>query len=439
VKSLLLAAGIAPLLSVIGCRLERTQATAVVTVEVAIFEGGYGVEWHRRVAREYERLHPNIRINLWGDPRVDEKLKPRVLRGNPPDVANSLLPIWKLIVAGKLYPLDEALDSRAYDQPLTWRQTLLPGVLSNYRYRGETYAMPTDFGAWVVWYDRRLFRRHGWQPPRTWGELRALCRKIRAAGVAPVAFQGKYPIYAWQTLLNLYLRITTPEKWYALQDLAPGAFTDPDFLRAAALLHDLAVNCHQPGSSAMTHTEAQLEWVNGRAALVFCGLWLRNEMKEAIPPGFEMDCFPVPGVEGGRGEPDAVLGGGGAHYFVFADAPHPREGADFLKFMVSRARARTFTETLGALSPVRDSTRGVPLPSGLEGAVKIVERAPRIYSDRLTSLYLEFAGKELPAQLAALMERKITPDAFGRRLEDAAEKVRRDPDIYKPPPMERDR
>src|SRR5579884_3434655 len=96
-----------------GCSLERDEPGAQITLEVAVFEGGYGIDWHKSVARQYEKLHPNIRINLWGDPRVDEKLKPRILRRNPPDLANCTLPVWKLIVAGKLYPLDEALDTPA--------------------------------------------------------------------------------------------------------------------------------------------------------------------------------------------------------------------------------------------------------------------------------------------------------------------------------------
>src|SRR5690349_4249964 len=60
-----------------GCSLERSGGAAHTTIEVAVFEGGYGIQWHKAVAREYERSHPGISVNLWGDPRVDEKIKPR--------------------------------------------------------------------------------------------------------------------------------------------------------------------------------------------------------------------------------------------------------------------------------------------------------------------------------------------------------------------------
>ena len=132
-----------------GCTLRPAGRETGITLEVAVFEGGYGIEWHKSVARQYEKLHPDIKINLWGDPRVDEKLKPRVLRHNPPDLAACNLPVWKLIVAGKLYPLDAALSSPAFGQRKTWRETLTPGVLSAFEYQGKTYAMPSNLSVWV--------------------------------------------------------------------------------------------------------------------------------------------------------------------------------------------------------------------------------------------------------------------------------------------------
>ncbi|HZP82629.1 MAG TPA: extracellular solute-binding protein, partial [Chthonomonadaceae bacterium] len=206
-----------------GCSLQKDDPNAVITLEVAVFEGGYGIEWHKSVAREYEKLHPNIRINLWGDPRVDEKLKPRILRRDPPDLANSQLPFWKLVVANKLYPMNEALASPAYGQSKPWRDTLVHGVLNDFTYHGKVYAVPANLSAWVCWYDRRQFRQHGWKVPKTWGEFTALCEQMKAAGVAPLAFQGKYPVYAWSTLLSLYQRLVPFQTWYEMQDLKPGA------------------------------------------------------------------------------------------------------------------------------------------------------------------------------------------------------------------------
>ncbi len=417
-----------------GCSLRRAGEKSSVTVEVAVFEGGYGIQWHKGVAREYERLHPGIRIDLWGDPRVDEKIKPRILRHNPPDLASCTLPAWKLIVAGKVYPLDEALQSRAYGQDRTWRETLTPGVLADFEYQGHFYAMPSNLTAWVCWYDRKQFRAHGWKPPNTWGEFERLCGQIKASGTAPLAFQGKYADgYAWPTLLSLYQRLVPFDRWYAMQDLKPGAFIDPEFIHAARLTQEMSTRYFEPGAMAMTHTESQLDWVNGRAAMIFCGLWLKNEMKNAIPPGFEMACFAVPPVEGGQGDPRAVYGGGAENFFVFSDAKHPKEALDFLKFMLSKDSAKTYIQQLDTLSPVRDSVKGVPVSPALSSAVAVLDRSDRLYSDRLAGLYLGFGKSVLPDAITDLLTGKSTPEAFGARLEAAMDRVRKDPDVYKPP------
>lgn len=416
-----------------SCRIEREDTRQGITLEVAVFEGGYGIEWHKSMARRYEQLHPGIHINLWGDPRVDEKLKPRILRRNPPDLASCGLPAWKLIVAGKLYPMDEALDAPAYGQNIPWRDSLVHGILSDYQYQGHTYAMPTNLGAWVCWYDQRQFRRHGWKVPQTWGEFTRLCDQIKAAGIAPLAFQGKYPSYAWATLLSLYQRLVPFDRFYAMQDLKPGAFEDPEFVHAARLMQEMATRYFEPGALAMTHTESQLEWVNGRAAMVFCGLWLKNEMKNALQPGFEMRCFPVPMVEGGQGDPRAIYGGGGEDFFVFADAPHPREGLDFLKYLMSMEPAHAYIQRLDTLSPVKDSVKGIKISPELQSAVDVMDHSSRIFSDRLSGLYPEFSRSALQVGLADLVAGKIAPEQFGKKLEAGIDEIRRNPDIYKPP------
>ena len=423
-----------PLLGAAGCKFQANYS-GKTELEVAVFEGGYGLDWHRSVARAYEKIRPDVQVNLWGDPRVDQKVNPRILRKNPPDLASSNLPVWKLITAGKLYPMDSALDSPSYGQPgKSWRDTLTKGVFADFVYEGKTYSMPTNLNAEVCWYDKRLFRKNGWQPPQTWDDYLKLCQTIKSAGIAPLAFQGKYPVYSWWILLNLYMRLVPVETYYAMQDLKPGAFTSAEFVQAAKMLQEMAVAYFQPGAMAMTHTESQMEWANGRAAMVWCGLWLKNEMKKALPDGFEMGCFAVPKVTRGRGDQTAVYGGGGENFYVFKDAKQPELALDFLKFLLNRENAQTYVTKLDTLSTVKDCTEGVTISPELAGAVTVVKGSSRIFNDRLAGLYpSEFGQTELLDALGSLLNAKITPEQFGQRLEAAIDKVRRNSEVYKPP------
>ena len=417
-----------------GCHFEPYTASDTKTIEVALFEGGFGIEWHKDMARQYEAMHPGIKVNLWGDPRVDEKIKPRVLRGNPPDLASCTLPVWKLITAGRLYPLTDALASPSYGQSgKIWSKTLRAGVLSDYIYEDKNYALPSNVGLWGCWYNQSLFRKNDWTAPATWGEVTALCDKMLAKGLAPLAFQGKYPYYSWATILSIYQRLVPFEKWYDVQDFKKGAFLDPDFARAADLMQEVSLKYFQKGALAMTHTESQMEWANGKTGMVFCGLWLKKEMEKALPPEFEMACFPVPMVEDGRGDPQAIYSGGGETFFVFKDGKHPEIAVDFLKFLLSLDPARDYVKRNDSLTPVIDCQVGVPISSALQSAVRILDTSTRMYSDRLNTLFLEWNRTVLQQAQSDLLRGAINGKTFGEQIEAGAETVRNNPNIYKPP------
>jgi N-acetylglucosamine transport system substrate-binding protein len=424
-----------------GCdvaTVQRANAQPETVVEIVAFEGGYGIDWHKDVAAKYSELNRDrhVRVVLWGDPRIEEKIRPRILRRCPPGAGDCMLPVWKLIVAGKLYPLDEFLDSPSYDTPgKTWRETFVPGILETFMYEGKSYAAPLMLYAWMVWYDRKLFREHGWQVPETWGEFVALCERIKTAGIAPLAFQGKYPEYAWFTFMSLIQRVGGLNTFYRCQNIEPGAFVLPEVVRAATMLQDMAVKYFQPGSSAMSHTESQMEFVNRRAAMVFCGLWLENEMRDATPPDFEMSCFSVPAVEDGRGDPRAINCGGGHNWVIFRDSKYPRETGNFLKYLLSVQNARDFTRRVNTLTTIRDAARPEDISPALLPAYEAVNRATGLFAERLTLLYLQWNDDVMVNAIGQFTRGEISPTKFCQLLEKGLEEVRRDPEIYKPPPI----
>ncbi len=272
-------------LALAGCDTIRAipdGADKVLVVEAAIFEGGYGIEWHQKIAEEFNRDHAaeGVRVELWGDPRTADIIKPRLLRGDPPDlILDERLPIWLLIAAKKLQPFTEALEQSPPGSDQPWGSLFAPGMLDMFR-SDEVYALPAAYGAWAVWYDARLFREHGWSVPSTWDEFTALCESIKAAGIAPIAMQGKYPsFYAWNTFVPIVQRVGGLAAINRINALEADAFSHPDAIEAARIFQELALNYFQRGYMAMTHTESQLQFVNNQTAMIFCGIWLENEMK----------------------------------------------------------------------------------------------------------------------------------------------------------------
>ena len=406
-------------------------------VEVAMFDGGYGITWHQKMAEKYTAEHAaeGVRVRLWGDQRVAEIVKPRILRRDPPDVILiTNIPMWLLIRAGKAYPFDSALDSPAIGADKTWRDTFIPGALDTYASGGKVYALPGGFAAWSCWYDARMFRAHGWTAPKTWSQFNALCEQIKAAGIAPIAYQGKYPYYAWFTFISLVQRCGGLSAINRINQIEAGAFSHPDVVHAAHLMQDMALKYFQRGAMAMSHTESQLEFVGGHAAMIFCGVWLENEMRKSTPPGFEMRGFNVPAVEGGKGNPGMFNGQGAEFLFIPSDARNPELALDFCRYLISPLNGPDMVATIGSISPIKGAAHRETLSPALQSAMDMVDNAPGIFSERLGLLFVEWTEQVLNPSMSQMLRGDITPETFCKRLDDGLTPLREHPDPDKPIP-----
>ena len=65
------------LLCILFCWMCIPARAEQITLEAALFKGGYGIDFYEKCAREFEQKHPNVKINLWGSPRVWDQLTPR--------------------------------------------------------------------------------------------------------------------------------------------------------------------------------------------------------------------------------------------------------------------------------------------------------------------------------------------------------------------------
>ena len=99
-------------------------AQATTRVEVPIFEGGAGLDFFFFAAREYEKVRPEVQVDLYGDPRIADKVRVRILEGTFPEVSNAGLNYWALIRNGEILPLDDYLDGPSWDGDRTWRAIL---------------------------------------------------------------------------------------------------------------------------------------------------------------------------------------------------------------------------------------------------------------------------------------------------------------------------
>jgi raffinose/stachyose/melibiose transport system permease protein len=406
---------------------KRAGEGAAITLDVPVLVAGYGAEFFEETAREFSKLRPEVSVHLYGDPRINDKVRTRVMAGDWPDATDAVLLYPRLIEAGRILDLSEALDGPNWEGDARWRDTFRPGVLDRWalpenRTGTAVYGMPFAHAVWTIFYDKALFRRHGWEAARTWDEFFALCEAMQRAGVTPLSLPGVTMRYGDALLRAAHYNLVGPEGYAAYHALAPGSRTDPRFIRAAEVLRRTATQYLVRGWEGMTHTAAQLAFLDGRCAMTLSASWFANEMRGRLPEGFELGAMNLPVFSDGITPVDTVQAQSG-YYFVFrtGDPARERAAVDFFRFMTSRERVKRFAQmadapvALRAAGPDDYSPRMVDTAALLARSPGAFDAAPTTASAAQATL-----SQALTNARYDLMTGRITAEEFGVRLEAAA-------------------
>src|SRR5882757_304253 len=94
-------------------------------------------------------------------------------------------------------------------------------------YNGKQYSAPTVYYAWGMFYRKDLFQKVGiTAEPKTWPEFLDACKKLKAAGIAPVAVAGRdaWTLAGWFDYLDLRINGNAFHQKLMAGDVA---YTDP--------------------------------------------------------------------------------------------------------------------------------------------------------------------------------------------------------------------
>jgi ABC-type sugar transport systems, permease components len=406
-----------------GAETYSGKTPGVLTLDIPVLVAGYGAEFFEETAREFEKLRPGVRVHLHGDPRINDKVRTRVMAGDFPDATDAVLLYPRLVEAERILDLGPALDGPNWEGDARWRDTFRPGVLARWGAAdGRVHGVPFAHAIWTIFYDKALFRKHGWNLPRTWDEFFALCEKIESTGLAPLSLPGVTMRYGDAILRAAHHNLVGPDGYAAYHALEPGARSDPRFVRAAEVLQRVSTRHLVRGWEGMTHTAAQLAFLEGRCAMTLSASWFANEMRGRLPDDFELGAMNFPVFPDGITPADTVQAQSG-YYFLFRTGDPERERAtvDFFRFLTSRERVRRFAAltdaptALLAAGPDDYSPRMADTAAILAAASAAFDAAPSPASAAQATL-----SQALTDARYLLMTGRITPEEFGEKLEAAA-------------------
>ncbi|MGI4983126.1 MAG: ABC transporter substrate-binding protein [Janthinobacterium lividum] len=327
--------------SLLACGAAAPAQAGTLAVNVAFKGANQRVVW-QQVFDQFKKAHPDIDLKVaFVDEEAYKVQLPGWLSTAPPDVIT-----WHDGERMAFYAKRGLLEDLSAD----WSRNDWNGMYASTKeassYQGKQYAAPTVYYSWGMFYRKDLFQKAGIAAePKTWPEFLDACRKLRAAGIAPIAVAGRdaWTLAGWFDYLDLRLNGNAFH-----QQLMAGAipYTDARVRKVYAAwkeLIDAKAFIDNPLSYDLDAVQPFL--FQGKAAMMLMGTFITAGFPASIKPEMAYFQFPIIDAKVPTAEDGPV-----ESMHIPAKAKNKADAHVFLAFIETPAIGAQLAKGLGSLS-----------------------------------------------------------------------------------------
>ncbi|MEV5428373.1 extracellular solute-binding protein [Streptomyces sp. NPDC052701] len=293
-----------------------------------------------RLVEEYEAEHPGVKIDVsvhsWND--VDREVKEMVAAGNPPDMAQ-IGAYADYAAKDLLYKADDLLS-------IPVQADFVSQLSGAGEVNGVQYGMPFASSTRVLFYNKTLFAEAGITPPKTWDELAAAAKALKAEGVK---YPYALPLGSEEAQAETLQWMLSGGGGYT-DDIGTYAIDSPQNVQTFAWLKDELVAKGLTGPVApgkLNRADAFAAFADGDVGMLNGHPSL---MDIAAKKGVKFGIVPTPGIEG----ESRVTLGVADWMTAFRKNGHREQIGDFLDFVYSEKNVLDFSRRYDLL-PVTTS------------------------------------------------------------------------------------
>ncbi|RED54916.1 extracellular solute-binding protein [Cohnella lupini] len=284
----------------------------------------------KQLVQEYQDAHPNVKIELdtLNTDNQKQKLKTQAASKQIPDITmvNPAAQMKPFVDAGLFAPLNDVLDKNGL------KDTYQAGLLDNYSFDGNVYALPDGNNIEVVFYNKELFEQAGISKiPTTFDEMLEDVKALKAKGITPIAIGEKDSWTGSFLFMNILLRTNGGPGF--LSDVVSGkkTFEDPAFITAVDKFQDLVqAGAFPDGATSIDATAGSNLFKTGKAAMFILGTWETGAI-DSSSVGSKVGAFQFPTVDG-KGDLNEYMLAPGTAFAISANSKHIDVAKDFLNF-----------------------------------------------------------------------------------------------------------
>ncbi len=302
------------------------------------------VNWNN-FSKRFTAKNPNIKVAVqvlsivtWSS--YFAKILTQVAGGKPPDIIGIATEGAQLIGAKDLaLPLDDLIKRDEAELGDFFTDTN-PKLISPFKVKGKTIALPYSWNNMVAWYNTKIFKKLGIAPPKanwTGDDFINAAKKVQASGTFGYSLwpAGTFGIVCWMYAAGGGLLDST---------LTKSTATLPANVVAMQFLQDLRWKYKvAPSPIADFYTLFQA----GRTGMISAGRWPVAQFNSAKFYDYDVQYLPTLGP--GRKN----IFGVGANP-IYKHAPHVEEAWTFLKYLATK-EFQQLNAGLGASIPARRS------------------------------------------------------------------------------------
>ena len=338
-------------LGVAGC---GTANAGTVTLDFFQYKAE-AADWFTAKAREFEKTHPNIKINVNNSSDATTDLRTRLVKNREPDVItiNGDINYGMLAEAGVFHDFtdDEIVDE------------LNPGMVKIAKSLVQTtdqskkrlYAIPYAGNASGYIINADVWKQAGEDPenpPQTWSEFIALLKRFKAKGITPIEASTADP-WTLQAPLSSLNSTLVPESEYA--NLKDGSKKFSDLWSTVS---DELVEIYQnytQKNPAVTYQQATQDLAAGKAAILPLGTYAIPQVR-LIDKNANLRFAQMPATDNAKEQ--QLTAGDDVMLTMGAHTKHEKEAREFVDFLMSDENVKDYSKQQSAFSPYKNTYVG---------------------------------------------------------------------------------
>lgn len=312
-------------------------------------------DWFTAKAREFEKTHPNIKINVNNSSDATTDLRTRLVKNREPDVItiNGDINYGMLAEAGVFHDFtdDEIVDK------------LNPGMVKIAKSLVQTedqskkrlYAIPYAGNASGYIINADVWEAAGEDPdnpPQTWSEFIALLKRFKAKGLTPIEASTADP-WTLQAPLSSLNSTLVPESEYS--KLKDGSKTFSDLWSTVSdELIEIYQNYTQK-NPAVTYQQATQDLAGGKAAILPLGTYAIPQVR-LINKKANLRFAQMPATDNVKEQ--QLTAGDDVMLTMGAHTKHEKEAREFVDFLMSEENVKDYSKQQSAFTPYKDTYVG---------------------------------------------------------------------------------